>query len=787
MPGRVLLVISAPNGDVREVLLEDLPIVIGRDESCDVRVDDRKVSRRHASFRIVDDEPWVEDLGSQNGVKINGKRIPRKSRVLQDDVVLVGSYEVRLREAPPERRSRGPGTRIVEDIGAEPDTRHPRASPEVSSEGPALIGLDGPTKGQVFEIDVGEHVVGRADCQIPILDDSVSRRHAKVIHTGDRISVRDLSSANGVFVNGIRVGTEDLNDQDEVRFGRVAFKVALPRELSKRVGAVRKDPASGEKRASDEKPEPTNADGGARRRVLVAVLAAALGLTVGGLVLVLVLRSSQRADSVDAGENLLLTSGSAERPDVAIPFADPSDEDPELDPAAPPLDASEPLDAVEPLDAQSTSEPDAGIEPLDAGGGADSEAPPLVPPRRVVSSTSPFTPRGEDGLPVDLPEVDDGFDFDGFVDEALTRAEALAENRDFREVRRALAALLDKDPVNSKAQRLLEKVSLAEVASQRLAQGIELEARGRLVRALEVYREVPRDSKEFKEASDRLGSLTPRVVESELDHARDETASKKTWKKAHKRLARLLLLVPDAAGAEAAIRALEVKMREKEIKFTAYEPLPPEPAGAPATPTDALSAKYPDRELAAAIALYVDGKVDRSIQALGALAARASGERKSTLNRLSDRVTKLKELYVRVRTEMSNDPQRAWSILIELDSEESQLLPPTLASFGRRELAGDLSRAFSDRGAALLEQTRYEDAFRFFEASAKLNSASSVATAGLSRLEQKAIDLVKEGDLLLTKNRKEACERYKRVTRITRSAAEAHKLARGRVDQSCTN
>ncbi|MBI4820292.1 MAG: FHA domain-containing protein [Deltaproteobacteria bacterium] len=791
MPGRVILVINAPNGDVRELPLEDLPVVLGRDESCDVRVDDRKVSRRHASFRLVDGEPWVEDLGSQNGVKLNGKRIPRKSRILPDDVALVGSYEVRIRNAPEVEPAapRGPGTRVLADADREPDTRHPRADPSVRPEGTALVGLDGPTRGQVFELEPGEHIVGRADCQIPILDDSVSRRHAKVTHTGDRISVKDLNSANGVFVNGIRVGTEDLNDADEVRFGRVAFRVNLPRELSRRVGAVVPDPSL----ARDETKLPRSP---ARRRLLVAGLAAALGLTIGGLVLVLITRGP-RAESADAGDPALLAANdNSAVPDADIPFADPSDEDPELDPEAPATDASSDLDSgvgipIEvPAAIEVPAEPDAGpvaedaSEAIDAGeadGGAL-----VVAPRRIATSTSPYSPKGSDGLPLDLPNVDDAFDFDAFVSEQLSRAEALAENRGYREVREVLATLLERDPINAKAQTLLEKVSLAEVAAQRLAQAVELETRGRLVRALEVYREVPKGSKEFEEATQRLSSLVPRVVESELEHAKDEVASKKTWKKAHKRLVRLLQLVPDAKGAETAVRDLEGRMKEKEIIFTAYEPLPPEPPSGPVTPAEVLSARYPDRDFAASVALYIDGKIDKAIGSLSAIEARASGDRKSAARELGQELVDLRERYLRVRTEMSNDPQRAWSQLIELEAEEAKVLPTGLVSFSHRELAGDLARAFADRGAALLEQTKYEDAFRFFETAAKLNSESSVAGAGLARLEQKGLDLVKEGDLLLTKNRKEACDRYKRVTRITRASSEPHKIARSRAEESCS-
>jgi hypothetical protein len=51
--------------------------VIGRASECDVRIDDPGVSRRHAEIRYSDGRVGIVDLGSTNGVLVNGKPTER--------------------------------------------------------------------------------------------------------------------------------------------------------------------------------------------------------------------------------------------------------------------------------------------------------------------------------------------------------------------------------------------------------------------------------------------------------------------------------------------------------------------------------------------------------------------------------------------------------------------------------------------------------------------------------------------------------------------------------------
>jgi hypothetical protein len=84
-----LLVLSGATAGER-LSLAGAPTV-GRGAAADLRLDDAHASRVHAAFRLRGGEALVEDLGSKNGVRVNGARIRRgERRLLPGDEVSVG-------------------------------------------------------------------------------------------------------------------------------------------------------------------------------------------------------------------------------------------------------------------------------------------------------------------------------------------------------------------------------------------------------------------------------------------------------------------------------------------------------------------------------------------------------------------------------------------------------------------------------------------------------------------------------------------------------------------------
>ena len=70
--------------------------------------------------------------------------------------------------------------------------------------------------------------IGRHDdCLIRIKSAQVSRRHCEVFEVSDKLTIRDLGSSNGTFVNGKKVsGQLALKPGDELTVGAVTLRVA---------------------------------------------------------------------------------------------------------------------------------------------------------------------------------------------------------------------------------------------------------------------------------------------------------------------------------------------------------------------------------------------------------------------------------------------------------------------------------------------------------------------------------------------------------------------------------
>ncbi len=79
------------------------------------------------------------------------------------------------------------------------------------------------------------------DCIIRIKSSQVSRKHCELFEAGGKLTVRDLGSSNGTFVNGKRVmGQQSLKVGDELTVGSVTLRVAT---LGQPVAAAPHKPA----------------------------------------------------------------------------------------------------------------------------------------------------------------------------------------------------------------------------------------------------------------------------------------------------------------------------------------------------------------------------------------------------------------------------------------------------------------------------------------------------------------------------------------------------------------
>ena len=82
-----------------------------------------------------------------------------------------------------------------------------------------LVVIAGANVGEMFPVG-GGLVIGRGgDAAVRVMDDEISRRHARIAVLGKDIFVEDLGSKNGTFVNGTPVRRQVLRDGDKIQVG----------------------------------------------------------------------------------------------------------------------------------------------------------------------------------------------------------------------------------------------------------------------------------------------------------------------------------------------------------------------------------------------------------------------------------------------------------------------------------------------------------------------------------------------------------------------------------------
>jgi ABC-type multidrug transport system ATPase subunit/pSer/pThr/pTyr-binding forkhead associated (FHA) protein len=176
---------------------------IGRDPESDIVVTAQRVSSRHATLRL-EGGVWVfEDLGSKNGTFRGAERLTR-IEIHSECVVRLGHVDF------------GPILRCVPSVAGE----------TVDSPGPPLPGVDrSPT--QLISLPVAALRIGRGpDNDLVLSDLGASRRHAELrkLPTGG-YEIVDLTSHNGTYVNGSRISSQAVTEQDIISIGHSTFRL----------------------------------------------------------------------------------------------------------------------------------------------------------------------------------------------------------------------------------------------------------------------------------------------------------------------------------------------------------------------------------------------------------------------------------------------------------------------------------------------------------------------------------------------------------------------------------
>ncbi len=319
---------------------------IGRKEGNTIRLTERNISRSHARLARDNGQIFIQDLGSYNGVKVNGERITSRAQLQDGDEVVIGDYVLEVEgtaaqedtpTATPAPFAQPPGDKTPPNpvpavrTGTPPaaqrktpdgatamiriaDLQRPSAPEEVRDVPPAdqarIVAIAGPLRGNEFFLRRSVVKFGRSEDEgndIIVDHVSISRQHGRFQFEGGGWRIYDHKSANGLRINGDEYGMSPVRPGDTIELGHVRFRfldASEPFAL----------PGDGATVPSYQMPRPENDEvtthvKPAKKTALIA------GLVVGVLVLVgagaLLLGGRGDAEKASPGKDLCGTAAAA--------------------------------------------------------------------------------------------------------------------------------------------------------------------------------------------------------------------------------------------------------------------------------------------------------------------------------------------------------------------------------------------------------------------------------------------------------------------------------------------
>lgn len=175
-----------------DILLQG-ELIVGREPECDICIPDHRISRKHAKIKITPAGLIVEDLNSRNGTTVNDRKINTPTLCQSGDKLKFHHMPFTAEILPPE----------INEVLILRSANYP----DKKLEGQLVVGRD-------------------AECDVCIPNELISRKHAIITHTKLGVTVEDLGSINGTFVNEQRItSATHLKSGDSLRFHLTTFSI----------------------------------------------------------------------------------------------------------------------------------------------------------------------------------------------------------------------------------------------------------------------------------------------------------------------------------------------------------------------------------------------------------------------------------------------------------------------------------------------------------------------------------------------------------------------------------
>lgn len=230
----VEVIIRQPGHADRVVRLQEGSVRLGRADDNEIVLSDVGVSRRHSLINVTPSQVQIEDLGSGNGTYYRGYRVKVQTLADGDEIVIDPFVlQFKMRTGPKPAAVKTAPTREAAPARLEVVTGH------------GMV-------GSIYPITDAGLTIGRSEERDVVMPDpAASRHHVSIYVDNGRYTLKDMGSANGVFVNAVRVRECLLAHNDVIRIGNteLRFVMADGREAEGTTHVVSQEPWPRERRS----------------------------------------------------------------------------------------------------------------------------------------------------------------------------------------------------------------------------------------------------------------------------------------------------------------------------------------------------------------------------------------------------------------------------------------------------------------------------------------------------------------------------------------------------------
>jgi len=221
------IVVKYQDKVIERFVTEKKRVSIGRTPDNDIVLDNRGVSRKHATLEFGSDQAVIIDNESLNGTFVNSSKITEE--VLKDnDVITIGKFSLLFHKH--EKRDDSvfgmDGTMVLKTKQQKELLAKDKMAKQLTAEAGCsiLLGESG-TEQEKYQLVHAVVTIGRSkQANIRVKGWLVSGFQAKIVREGDDYSVVNLGRKGRTLVNGEKVDREKLRNDDLVQVGKSVFR-----------------------------------------------------------------------------------------------------------------------------------------------------------------------------------------------------------------------------------------------------------------------------------------------------------------------------------------------------------------------------------------------------------------------------------------------------------------------------------------------------------------------------------------------------------------------------------